>query len=156
VDLAEVDVAAAIVGDANLADPAVPRHAILYFSDRDTPSKRQAASALLRAHFGSVLGAVSQELVIHLREEFDGERYRIEGGDVLKIEGALLPGRDCCRMPFSVWYRPFTPLAGAVVGCNAVFRYSNAKLGAAWERFEENAAFAGSFAIPSDPSSSAR
>lgn len=150
VDLAGVEVAAAVVADANLADAGAKRNSILYFSDAAPAAARSAAGSLLRDRFGAVLGTVAGERALPLCVRFEGEHYRVAGGDLFDVEGSLLPDRACCKMPHQVWYRPFLPLAGAVVGCNAVFRYRDAQLGPTWERFDENTAFVGTFAS-SDP-----
>jgi hypothetical protein len=147
VDLAGVDVAAAIAGEANLAEPGTAHRSILYLSDRSNPEQRRAAEDFVRARFGKTLGAVAEVRQVALREEFDGDRYLVDAGGLFRIEGALLPDRACCKMPLSVWYRPFTPLARPVVGCNAVFRFADKRLGPVWARFDENTAFAGSFEI---------
>jgi hypothetical protein len=150
VDLAGVEVAAAVVGDVNLAEPDAVRRSILYFSDATPAASRSAAGDLLRDRFGGVLGTIAEERAVPLCVEFEGEHYRVAGGDLLDVEGGLLPDRACCKMPHQVWYRPFLPLAGAVVGCNAVFRYADPQLGPTWERFDENTAFVGTF-TSSDP-----
>jgi hypothetical protein len=147
IDLAGVEVAAAVVADANLAEPGSMRRSILYFSDATSAAARSAAGDLVRERFGSVLGTVTEERALPLCVRFDGDRYRVAGGELLNVEGALLADRACCKMPYQVWYRPFLPLAGAIVGCNTVFRYSDAKLGPTWERFDENTAFVGTFTI---------
>lgn len=156
VDLSGVELAAAVAGDANLAEPSTARRSILYASDSADPIAVQAAEDLVCERFGKVLGTVAKRSTVALRVRFDGDRYRVEGGELFEIEGALLPDRACCKMPFQVWYRPFLPLEGSVVGCDAVFRYRDARLGPTWERFEENAAFAGAFEISAEASSSVR
>lgn len=147
IDLAGVEVAVAVVADANLADPDSLRRSILYFSDATSAAARSAAGDLLRDRFGRVLGTVMEERALPLRVQFDGDRYRVAGGELFDVEGALLADRACCKMPYQVWYRPFLPLAGAVVGYNTVFRCLDAKLGPTWERFDENTAFVGAFTI---------
>ena len=148
VNLAGVEVAAAIAGEANLAQAGCPRRSILYFSDRTTSAERDAARDLLRGAFGSVLGETIEERAVPLRFRIEGESYEVAAGDVLEISGNLLPDRACCKMPYQVWYRPLAGSPGAIVGCNALFRCTEAKLGAVWRRCEENGAFVGSFSIP--------
>lgn len=156
VDLSGVQVAAAIAGEGNLADPKAARRSILYAADTADPIAVRAAEDLLRERFGAVLGTVEEARAVPLRMRLDGDHYRIEAGALFEIEGALLPDRACCKMPYQVWYRPFLPLQGSVVGCNAVFRYRDATLGPTWERFEENTAFAGAFELRAEAPASVR
>lgn len=144
VDLAGVDLVAAIAGEGNLAEPSTVRRSVVYLSDRTTPAQRGAAEALVRARLGSELGRVLEVAVVPLQAEFEGEGYRIDGGPLFRLEGALLADRACCKMPLAVWYKPIAPIAAPVVGRNEVFRYADARLGSVWERHGENTGFAGS------------
>jgi hypothetical protein len=154
VDLSGVQIAAAIAGEGNLADPSTARRSILYASETSDPIAARAAEDLLRERFGAVLGTVAGVRAVPLRVRLDGDHYRVEAGALFEIDGALLPDRACCKMPYQVWYRPFLELRGSVVGCNDVFRYRDPTLGPTWERFEENTAFAGAFEFrPEAPAS---
>ena len=147
VDLAGTGVVAVVAGEANLVDRGAARRSILCFSDRATPSQRRAAGDFVRRHAGSVLGEIVEERTVALSTGFDGDHYRIAAGSLVELDGALLPDRACCKMPYKVWYKPFVALESAVVGCNAVFRCSDASLAAVFERHDDNASFAGSFAV---------
>lgn len=143
VDLAGVDLAAAIAGEGNLADAGTARRSIVYLSDRATPEQRGAAEALLRLRLGDRLGRVLAVATVPLATEFEGDRYRIDAGRLFRIEGALLADRACCKMPLAVWYEPIAPISAPIVGRNAVFRYSDERLGSVWDRSDENTGFAG-------------
>lgn len=141
--LAGVDLVAAIAGDGNLADPSTVRRSIVYVSDRATPAQRQAAEALLRSRLGSELGRDLGVAVVPIEAKFEGESYRIDGGALFRLEGALLADRACCKMPLAVWYEPIAPISKPVVARNEVFRYSDSRLGSVWEHHGENTGFAG-------------
>ena len=147
VDLAGVRAAAAIAGDRNLAEGDGVRRSILFVSDRATPAQRRAVLDLLRSTFRPVFGEVLEERSVPLEVAFEGDRYRAVCGETFELAGTLLPDRACCRMPYAVWYRPLTPIAGAVVGENRVFRSTERALGEVWDRPDENAAFCGTFEI---------
>lgn len=138
VDLAGVDLVAAISGVDNLADPRTDRKSIVYVSDRATPAQRGAAADLFRSLLGVRLGRVLAVEAVPLAAEFDGDHYRVDGGSLFRIEGALLPDRACCKMPLAVWYQPLSPLRAPIVGKNALVRFSDPRLGPVWERFDEN------------------
>ena len=142
VDLSGVDLAAVIAAEKNLADPRAARASVLYVSDRASAEQRVAAEALARRDLADVLGRVVEVAVVPLSVAFEGERYRVDGGALFGLEGALLADRACCKMPAALWYRPLAPMAKPIVGSNEVFRYADARLGRAWERHDENAAFA--------------
>ena len=143
VDLAGVDVAVAIAGEANLAEPAAARKSIVYVSDRATSAQRGAAESLVRARLGERLGRVLEVAVVPLRATFDGDAYAIDGGKLFRVEGALLPDRACCKMPLAVWYAPIAPIEKPIVGRNEVFRFADPRLGAVWDRHDENTGFSG-------------
>jgi len=139
--LAGVDVAVAIAGDGNLADPSTARRSIVYFSDSTTPEQRGAAESLLRSRLE--LGRVLEVVVVPLTSKFEGDGYRIDGGQLFQLEGALLADRACCKMPLAVWYEPIAPISKPIVGRNEVFRYADPRLGSVWEHHGENTGFAG-------------
>jgi len=143
VDLAGVDLAAAIAGEANLADPVAARRSVVYVSDRATPSQREAAEALLRLRLRDRLGRVLAVAAVPLATRFDGDRYLVDGGRLFRIEGALLADRACCRMPLAVWYEPISPISAPIVGSNSDFRFADERLGLVWDRHDENTGFAG-------------
>src|SRR5439155_7078059 len=134
VDLAGIDAAAAIAGEANLSDAGAARRSILYLSDRASPAQRRAAEAWIRADLAGILGEVGAVEVVPLSVRVQGEDYRVDAGALFQIEGRLLPDRACCKMPLSVWYRPFAPVSHPIVGCNATFRFADSHLGPVWTR----------------------
>jgi hypothetical protein len=152
VELAGLGVVAAIAGDANLAENDAGRRCVLYVSDRASAAQRRAGLDLVESTYGSVLGRVLEERAVPLEVTFAGESYRVACGaslehPVIELAGGLLPDRACCRMPYAVWYRPLTPIAGAIVGENRTFRSTERALGEVWDRPDENAAFCGAFEL---------
>jgi hypothetical protein len=152
VDLAGLEHVAAIAGDSNLAEDGAHRRSLLFVSDRASPAARRAVLDLVESAYGAVLGRVLEERAVPLEVAFEGESYRVVCGKTtqpptIELSGNLLPDRACCRMPFAVWYRPLTPIAGALVGENRTFRSTERALGQVWDRPDENAAFSGAFEI---------
>ncbi len=152
VDLAGLEVVAAIAGDANLAESGSARRSVLFVSDRANSAQRRAVLDLVESRYGPILGRVLEERAVPLEVAFAGDGYRVAcgaplEGRTIELEGALLPDRACCKMPFAVWYRPLVPIAGAIVGENRTFRSTERALGQVWDRPDENAAFSGAFEI---------
>ena len=155
VELAGLEVVAAIAGEANLADSGTARRSVIFVSDRASPAQRRAVLDLVESAYGSILGRVLEERALPLETSFEGESYRvtcrgsrsISESPTIELAGALLPDRACCRMPYAVWYRPLVPISGALVGENRTFRSNERALGQVWDRPDENAAFSGAFEI---------
>ena len=145
VELAGLDAAAAVAGQGNLADADVTRRSILYVSDRATPAQRDAALAWIRERCAAALGRVEAVKVVPLSVSICGDDYQVEAGGLFAIQGRLLADRACCKMPLSVWYRPLIEIPRPIVGCNALFRYTDKDLGPVWSRRDENTSLAGVF-----------
>lgn len=144
VDLAGVDAVAIVVGDENLAGPE-PRRATLYVSDRASAAQRDAVKVLLVERAGRSLGTIDAVRSVPIVARFGAETYDVRSKGLFALAGALLPDRACCKMPYSVWYAPFTDVERPIVGRDDAFECSDARVGRVWSRLGENASFSGSF-----------
>jgi hypothetical protein len=144
VDLAGLSIAALVASNANLADGEERRSVV--FVDRELDARR--TGALLRwlgATRGELLGDVELVRSCALDVQVGEDGYRAVASGIFTLEGAPMPDRACCKMPFQVWYRPFEELTGRLVGRDTVFDVIEPALSAAWSRPDENAAFQGRF-----------
>ena len=144
-DLAGLAACALVTSAENLADGAA-RRSVLYLPETAVGARGEALERWVRDHCAAVLGDVREVRRGKLELAFDGDAYRLGAHDgTLTLEGALLPNRDCCRMPFDVWYPSLVDVDEPIVGQSRVFRVREASLDLAFARFEENDAFVGGF-----------
>ena len=132
----------AVAADGNLAEGGA-RRSVVYL-DRDL--QRWQADLLLafcRRELGDVLGTIDRVERVPVRVAIEGERYALSAGGAVALEGALDPDRACCSMPQNVWYRPLVDCADALVGRSERFAFDVDRLGAPFERHDENSAFVG-------------
>jgi len=154
VDLSGVAFAAAVASDQNLAEGG-PRRSVLYLPE-DLDARRTAAlHALVLRELGDVLGTIERSARTSVVVRTDGERYVVQAGDELALEGLAMADRACCKMPLNVWYDPLAPVADEIVGESASFRLAAEELGPAFERKDENDAFLGTFRLGARPVSAA-
>ena len=59
----------------------------------------------------------------------EGEDFAVTVADEIALEGSLMPDRECCKMPFQVWYEPFDQIDDAIVGCAKTFSCDGNRLG---------------------------
>jgi hypothetical protein len=150
-DLAGVDVIAAVSSSANLdrADLAEGvrdvRRSILYVDAGASEAQREAAAKYVRERCGDALGEVIAVETRDVEVEIANDRYAARAGDELRLEGAALPDRECCRMPYQVWYEPLAPIEGRIVGNSDDFEWRVERLAPSFERHSQNDAFLGTF-----------
>lgn len=139
---------AVVAADENLAEGGA-RRSILYLSDELSPVQRQALErAVLGAHAGA-LGEVTQVVAADVGVSLDGERYSARVAGLVRLAGAAMADRACCKMPLNVWYDALVELDDPIVGLSSEFVVADIGLGPAFERFDENNAFVGSFRVGS-------
>ncbi|MBM3988613.1 MAG: DUF1326 domain-containing protein [Planctomycetes bacterium] len=144
VALGGVELMAAVASSENLAQGAA-RRSVVYVDAAASREQREAALEWLKARHGSELGEIVAVEELSLDVSFDGELYTARAGDALALSGGLLPDRECCKMPYDVWYQPFTPIAGRIVGNSERFVWNETRLARAFENRERNDAFVGTF-----------
>jgi hypothetical protein len=149
VSLAGVELAAAVRADANLAEPDAARSSVVYLDQDASQAQREAALAWMRREHGALLGDIEEVRTGPLEVELDGDAYRVQAADWVRLEGVAMPDRACCSMPSNVWYGPMVALEGRLVGESSLFAVSDPALGPSFERRAENDAFLGTLAAPS-------
>jgi hypothetical protein len=142
VTLAGVEIAAAVGADENLKSDAA-REAVIYVDAQAQPAQREAAVRWLRETHGAKLGEVLAVETVALEVASDGEHFRAKVGDAFEVCGSAMPDRECCKMPYNVWYEPFEALDGRLVAATSHFAFREARLGASFERSGHNDAFLG-------------
>ena len=144
VDLAGLEVAAAVGSEANLARDG-GRSSVLFVSPDEGDERTAAARAWLEHTAADSLGAVIGIERVALAAELSGDAFSFRVPDVLEVSGTALADRSCCTMPESVWYEPVAPVTGAVVGnCDACSFEGGGEL-VAWAYPNENNAFVARF-----------
>ncbi len=144
VDLAGLEVMAAVASSENLSQGAT-RRSVLYVDSQASEEQRATIVEWVRARYGESLGELIAVETVAVEIQFDGERYTANAGTALQLSGGLLPDRECCKMPYDVWYQPFTPIAGRIVGNSERFAWNESRLARAFENRERNDAFVGAF-----------
>jgi len=144
VTLAGVDVVAAVAASDNLKSDAA-RTSVIYVDARTNPAQRVAVERWLREAHGSQLGEVLAVETVPLSVDSDGESFRAQAGDAIELVGMAMPDRECCKMPYNVWYEPFEQLDNRLVAQTTRFAWRETRLAAAFERADNNDAFVGAF-----------
>jgi hypothetical protein len=149
VSLAGVELAAVLDAPANLAQEPVglagSRSSVVIVDLALAPEVERAALAWLEAQHGALLGTIVAVERAEVVIGGEAERFSLVAGETIRLEGNALPERQCCRMPYQVWYEPFVPLSERLVGLPAVFTLREPRLGLAFRRPGENDAFFGRF-----------
>jgi hypothetical protein len=145
VPLAGARLALALSGPKNLALPQSERHSVVYLPAGASAELRAALLDWLRSEHGALLGELLAARTAELGFELEGERFALRVGSEAVLSGSALPNRECCKMPYEVWYRPFEPSARTLVGQVERFECDERLLGTRWRRSGENSAFFGRF-----------
>jgi Uncharacterized conserved protein len=143
--LAGLGVAAAVAGQANLADEKAPRRSVVYVPESATKPQREALVALLKAKAGAALGEVVAVKPVSLRFAVDAKAVTVTGGDALSLSLLRYPCSHCV-MPSQVWYRPFvTGGTETLVAQSLSSGFSEKALGVTWRHEPSDNAFVGGF-----------
>lgn len=145
VSLAGLVLGVAVVGDVNLDVAGSDRRSVVFLPrDLEAPV-REAALAWLRARQGAFVGTVVEVRAAELTFTRDTDGFDLRLGKAVRLEGALLPNRDCCSQRYRVWYEPFDGRVQApVVGEAARFSCEDERLGRSWTSRGVNCVFSGS------------
>ncbi len=144
VTLAGVELAAAVSAPSNLKN-AGPRTSVVYVDAKAQPAQREAALLWLRKTHGEALGEIRLIETVPVEVASDGEHFRAKAGHAIELCGSAMPDRECCKMPYNVWYEPFEMLESRLVATTSHFAWREARLGANFERSGHNDAFLGAF-----------
>jgi hypothetical protein len=143
--LAGTDLVVVLAAAENLDQPSAARRSRIYLDRDATESQRQASHAwLLREHRG-LLGEVVSVTTSELDVGSAGDAFRVRAPERLELSGTALPERACCKMEYNVWYEPFVPLQGRLVGATGAFSVDEPALQVRWSRPSENDVFFGEF-----------
>jgi hypothetical protein len=139
--------AACVHSEQNLDDHG-PRRSVVYLDETATKDQERSAREWIELRGAPLLGTV----VAFEREPIglvvDAERFAARVGTRIELVGAALPNRECCKMPYNVWYEPLLELGTEQrrVGCSESFRCFEPRLGLEFERRGENDAWFGALA----------
>lgn len=144
VSLGGVEVAAAVTASDNLKTDAA-RRSVIYVDTDASEAQREAAVGWLRDAHGAALGDVLAVESVALELASDGEHFRAKIGAAFELCGSAMPDRECCKMPYNVWYEPIEKLEGRLVAATSHFAWRETRLAANFERSGHNDAFIGRF-----------
>jgi len=146
-ELDGVELVVALAGARNLDVAGSERRSVVWLEPATSPALETALVGWLRGRLGPALGETVAVERAPLSVAFDPERdgFRVAVGASVELSGRGLPERECCSMPYAVWYRPFDDVPSPIVGCVDVFRFADARLDRRWSRPDENSAFLGRF-----------
>jgi len=139
--LAGTDVVLAVAGDANLAADGGQRRSIVYTDARAPRERNDAAVDLVLARCRELAGEARRVELARIDLAIGGEQYALRAPGAFQLCGEKLANRECCKMPYDVWYAPFVPVIDPVVGCNSIFEFTDKSLGAVWKRAGQNESF---------------
>jgi hypothetical protein len=148
VDLAGVSLVCVLAGDRNLAEEDVRVSSVVLLDARASAAARAASLRWLQATQAGWLGEVREVRTAELEVSAAGERYELSAGESLRLRGALLTERECCKMPYDVWYRPLASVQGAIVGCSEELLLGEPLLERRSVSSGENDAFVARFGAP--------
>jgi hypothetical protein len=110
IPLANIKVAAVVVGERHLGLTETPRRSVLYLDGITSVAQREAILSLWSHQYASALGAIESTHPASITFEQEGEvlSVRIPGIAQINVRKARLPEDS---HPGSIlWYQPFTPL----------------------------------------------
>ena len=141
VDLAGTSIVCVVSADENLAEGGARASRVYVSEGADV----DAARAWLVANHGAVLGELGALEVAPIRFEREGDAFAVAAGDAVELVGTNMPDRECCKMPFNVWYDPLVDVEEPLVGCAERFACVEPDLDLDWVRAGENCAFTATF-----------
>ncbi len=147
VSLAGVELAALVDAERNLKETEAARSSVLYVDETIDAPTAAAALAWLRAEHRELLGEIVaiERGTVDVKSQHDAFALRV--GERIRLDGAALPDRACCKMPYDVWYEPLVPVGERLVGCPTVFDVREDALKVRFSRPGENDVFFGRFGL---------
>lgn len=139
VELAGVDVVAAIASEENLAE-GEGRSSEL-FVDAPTDEQRRAAEAWLRATHAAELGTIASVSSRAIALDRDGDDFRLAVDGLADLAGSALADRSCCTMQEMRGYEPMMAEAGAIVGYADTCAFEGTPALDGWEYAGANSVF---------------
>ncbi len=150
VSLAGVQIAAAVRAKSNLHLADSPRESVVYLSRELTGAEVQGALAWLREQQAEVVGKILEvrrtTVQVAVAKGAEGN-FQLTAGKDIALVGGSLPNRECCAMPFNVWYEPLSPVQKKFVGRAESVSINIEQLKSRWSRFDDNCVYFGAFEI---------
>lgn len=144
-DLTGVNLVVVLSSTANLEVEQADRRAVVYLDAHASPEARAASRAWLVEHHAALVGDVLAVRAVEVHVGREAEAFWLTAGETVVLSGTALPERECCKMPYNVWYTPLAPARDCLVGNTASFALDEQALGRRFSRAGGNDAFFGSF-----------
>jgi len=148
VELAGVELAAAVQSDANLGAGAA-RSTLVWIDVVDEAQVGPAVAWLTREHgerFGEILDVTRAEVDLEVPLSEGSQQFTVSVDGALQVIGRPMPDGECCTMPENVWYEPLVPLQGQLVGYASTCRFEGVSAQQSpWAFQEHNNVFVGRF-----------
>lgn len=150
VSLAGIQIVAAVSSQTNLHLGDSPRESIVYLSDGLNEDQVRGALAWLRIKHEETLGRILQvrrtSVNVDVAKTAQGD-FALAAGEEIALKGSSLPNRECCAMPFNIWYEPISPVKQKFVGLAQSVSVKIDQLKSRWSRFDDNCVYFGAFEI---------
>lgn len=148
VSLRGLNAVAVLTADQNLADDPAARHAVLYLDATATPAQTSALRSLFSEKYSAALGHVEAIKAAAVQVSNDGLDYRVRVSKVAQLDVNRYLCQHCTESPFQVWYQPFVPAEGVIVGKTTNSVYHDSVLPISWDdKQEADSAFVGTFTL---------
>jgi hypothetical protein len=132
--LAEVKMAAVIVGEKTLSTGNAPRKSILVVDSSATRAQQQAAESLMRTAYARLLGEVLSVRTLRIDFERGPERALLRIGELVKVEMRRAYPRDDGMQGAVLWFDPFIPLTESMLGTTLAVEYTGDDFNHRWQR----------------------
>jgi hypothetical protein len=147
VDVSGLTAIAAITANDNLKDDSTPRRTVLFIDEHASGAQVKALAGLLMTTYKGALGDVVAIKKAPITFTRTGDSFHVDARGVGTLSVDAMPNRECCKQPNLVWYRPLAEVSDRRVGFTRESGVSDATLGVAWTKSNQNTAFYGTFAI---------
>ena len=133
VSMANLNVAAVVVGDAHLALETTPRKSVIYLDSSSTDSQRQAALGLLRGRFSKVLGEILAVHVTPIVFRSEADQMTLSVGETAALIGRKARLPEDAHPGSRTWYGPFIPMTESTLSTTLVYQYEGPDVSRQWQ-----------------------
>lgn len=130
--IAGVTMAAVIVGEASLSARRAPRKSLLFIDSSASTTQRQAAEALLREKFGSLLGRIISVNPVPIEFHKEAENATLRIGDLVNLELRKANPPEDALIGAVLWYDPFIPMTESTLGMTINTSYQGSGFDQQW------------------------
>lgn len=131
--LANLNVAAVVVGDAHLALESTSRKSVIFLDSSASDAQRQAALELLREKFSRILGDIQAVHVAPVEFHSDGDRMMVSLGEAGIIVGRKAQLPEDAHPGSRTWYAPFIPMTDSTLSTTLVYQYEGRDFSRQWQ-----------------------